>query len=73
MAENNAHQMKETEGFWGDETKAPVTSVQMILFCQANGTRVPESSVRFSPCTHSVFHRGYSTEKKTVSALKYIG
>lgn len=74
MAEHNTPTIKETKGFWGDETKALVTSVQMILFCQANGTRVPESSVRLSPCTCSVFQRGYSTEKKkTVSALKYIG
>lgn len=56
--------MKEIEGSWGDEVKAPVTSVQMILFSQADGTRKYESSDRLSPLTRSVFHRGHSIEKK---------
>lgn len=56
--------MKEVEGSWGDEVKAPVTSIQMILFCQADGTRKYVSSVRLSPLTRSVFHRGHSIEKK---------
>lgn len=43
------------------------------LFCRATGTRMCESSVRLSPLTCSVFHRGHSIDKKTVSALKYIG
>ncbi len=74
LAENNTPWMKEIEGSWGDEATAPVTSEQMILFCLADGTRKHESSVRLSPLTHSVFHRGHSMgKKKTVSALKYIG
>lgn len=73
LDENNIPGVKEIEGFWGGDVEAPVTSVQMVLFCQADGTRKYESSVRLSPLTHSVFHRGHCVEKKTVSALKYIG
>lgn len=60
LAENNMPRMKEIEGSWGDEAKAPVTLEGMILFCQADGTRKHESSVRLSRLTHSVFHRGHS-------------
>lgn len=71
MAENNMPWMKEIEGSWGDEANALVPSVQMILFCQVDGTRKQYSFI--SP--RSAFHRGNSIEKKkrTVSALKYIG
>lgn len=64
--------MKEIEGSWGDEANTLVPSVQMILFCQVDGTRKQYSFI--SP--RSAFHRGNSIEKKkkrTVSALKYIG
>lgn len=56
--------MKETQGSRGVEAEAAVNSEQMILFCQADGTRKHQSSVRLSPLTHSVFHRGHSKEKK---------
>lgn len=73
--DNNNPLMKETQGSRGDEAEAPVNSEQMILFCQADGTRKHQSSVRLSALTHSVFHRGHSKEEKktTVSALKCIG
>lgn len=52
--------MKEIEGSWGDEANALVPSVQMILFCQVDGTRKQYSFI--SP--RSAFHRGNSIEKK---------
>lgn len=70
MAENNRIRMKGIEGSRGDEAKAPITLEQMILFCQADGTRKQASSVRLSPLTLSVFRRGHSIEKKGCIGLE---